>query len=160
MFKYLMIILLASASTEACNSKTNKVVADEEFSLDENKNQEMEGKTSEIIAIHDIYVLTKIELETDDKAYYPAGRPNLEINVVENKIMGFSGCNNFFGDILNITESKIELGAVAATKKYCQGVNENIFFEKLNQVNTYKIENLELFLYNNDELLLIFKKID
>lgn len=160
MLKYVIIVLLAASSTKGCNNKIESNITENEVIISENLNEEMESKSTEIERIHDIYVLTSLELEQVDKAYYPAGRPNLEINITENKIMGFSGCNNFFGDIINITESKIELGAVAATKKYCQGVNENIFFEKLNQVNTYKIENLELFLYNNDELLMTFKKVD
>ena len=110
--------------------------------------------------LHDIYALKSIAGQEVDKTFYPMGIPNLEINLTENKINGYSGCNNFFGEIKHITDKKIELGPIAATKKFCQGINEQLLFEKLNEVDEYKREGLELFLYKQDTLLLTFKKVD
>ena len=155
MFKYLALILLTTAGTKSCNNEKNKTTQNSNPSVVEQKSDKMENSN-----IHDIYVLEEIDGMAFDKALYPNGVPNLEINITENKIMGFSGCNNFFGNIDSIFGNSIKLGPIAATKKYCQGVDENSFFDKLNNVNQFKREGLKLFLYNKDELLLIFKKVD
>lgn len=160
MFKYAMIILLASASTKSCNNKAKNTEVETETTISEIQNEEMEQKSTEIEKVHDIYALTSIAGQEINKSLFPSGIPNLEINITENKIIGFSGCNNFFGSIDSLSENTIKLGPIAATKKYCQGVDENTFFEKLNQVNTYKREALQLLLYNKDELLMTFKKVD
>ncbi len=42
----------------------------------------------------------------------------------------------------------------------CPGNLEQKFLSALNEVNNYKIEKLKLYLYEDDEEIMIFQKID
>jgi heat shock protein HslJ len=153
MFKYVFIILLISTATKTCNQENTE---------EKNRN-EMQEKTTSIDPLnrlHDIWALTAIEGEDINKERFSAGVPTLEIFVEDKSIGGFSGCNNYFASIEYLDENKIVLGAIASSKKYCFEVDENIFFEQMNKVQRYHLEKMQLFLFEGDELLLTFKKVD
>ncbi len=153
MFKYVVIILLISTATKTCNQENTE----------EKNRYEMPEKTTSIEALnrlHDIWALTAIKGEDINKEHFSAGVPTLEIFVVDKRIGGFSGCNNYFASIEYLDENKIALGAIASSKQYCFEVDEHIFFEHMNKVQRYQLEKIQLFLFEGDELLLTFKKVD
>ncbi len=110
-------------------------------------------------ALHDIWVLESIDgrqVETVPK------RPELEINVTENRVMGTDGCNNFFGDIKAVDSSRLVLGPLAGTKKACPDMKiADQFNRNLSKVTSYKRQDLKLLLYDREgNELLSFKKVD
>jgi len=149
-----MFIFLATVSGKSCKNEAKLNKEDKIEVVNMNNNQES------IDILHDIYVLVSINGNDIDSLNFPIAPPTLEINITENKINGFSGCNNYFGTIDNITTSTINLGPIAATKKYCNNVDETLFFSTLNKVNKYERKALYLHLFENDNLVLSFKKVD
>lgn len=75
-----------------------------------------------------IWILTEID---DEKIISKEKAPNLQFNLEENHLYGFSGCNRISGRA-NFSESTISIYELAATKMYCQEPNlESIFLDKL-----------------------------
>jgi heat shock protein HslJ len=152
MFKYLAILIL-SAGASTCN----------QAQTEETKNNPIVEKSSipqDPIQLHDIWALREITGTVVDTSSFPAGVPRLEIFIKEMRISGFSGCNNYFASIDSLDANTIQIGDIAATKKYCMGVKEKVYLAALAKSKTYKIEKLHLFLYENDSLLLTFRKVD
>lgn len=109
--------------------------------------------------LHDIWVTTKIEggpLNRMVKA------PRLEINLTEMRIMGNDGCNSFTGTIQNISETNIQFGPIAGTKKMCPKMETaNKFNAALQKVKGYTLDKLTLtFVDENGNEMLSFLKVD
>jgi putative lipoprotein len=83
--------------------------------------------------------------------------PYLEFLEEENKIMGYSGCNQFYGKVV-IAGDSIRIGQLASTKKYCFHVPEAAFFDALRTASNYKLSRNELRLLDGEKLLLTFKR--
>ena len=152
MFKYLAILML-STSASTCNQVLTK----------ESQNSQVVGKLNiqqDTSQLHDIWALRELVGDLVDTTNFPLGTPTLEIFVKEMRLGGFSGCNNYGATIDTLTATQLRIGSIMATKKYCFDVKEKVYFELLAKCNTYKIEKLYLFLYENDRLLLTFKKVD
>lgn len=110
--------------------------------------------------IHDIWALQTINMERMNTENYPEGIPTLEIYLREQTISGFSGCNQYIAPLEKITAKDFQIGSLVSTKKYCASVNEKLYFDNLSRVNSYRIEKMELILFENDLELLRYKKVD
>lgn len=86
---------------------------------------------------------------------------DLTINFEDNRVYGFSGCNQYFSDF-TIKDSNIYMKAIAASKKMCidDDLNrtEQNLFKALQQVTNYKIEGDTLKLFDQDHLLIVAKR--
>ncbi|WP_179351767.1 DUF4377 domain-containing protein [Winogradskyella vidalii] len=111
------------------------------------------------LTLHDIWATTHINGEAlTDKT----NRPTLEMNTSNMQVFGTNGCNNYTGQIKNITSNTIEFGAIATTRKMCMDMTIPDSFDKaFNTISTYKRDGLSLSFYNEagDEVLR-FKKVD
>ncbi|MFT4973256.1 MAG: heat shock protein HslJ [Paraglaciecola sp.] len=89
-------------------------------------------------------------------------RPMLEVHIADKKILGNDGCNQFFGKLERLTDTKIQFGAVGGTKMACPDMeSSNNFNDALGQVARYKISDLKLYLFKeNGEEVLVFQKVD
>ncbi|REG87624.1 DUF4377 domain-containing protein [Winogradskyella sediminis] len=119
----------------------------------------LEKKQDPKLALHDIWATTHIN-ETPIES--TSNVPTLEINTTEMRAYGTNGCNNYSGQIKNITANTIKFGAMASTRKMCMDMTIPDRFDKaFNTVSTYKKDGLHLILYNStgDEVLR-FKKVD
>jgi heat shock protein HslJ len=152
MFKYFFAILFALATQKCDDNKT------ENLNTVSQKNDE--NMTETPIQLHDIWALTHIKEEAIALDKYPNGVPVLEIFIEEKKVGGFSGCNNYFASIEKLNDKEFKLGMIGATKMYCMGVDEYVYFENIQKVTHFKIEKMQLFLFENEQLLLTFKKVD
>lgn len=121
----------------------------------------LEKKQDKRYAIHDIYILEKIDkkniaLNEGEK------QPQIEINVTTMQLIGTNGCNNISGGIKTLNETKITFGPLRETRKMCQYMEiPNSFNENLSKVTSYKKEGTSLILKDtNNNVLLTFKKID
>lgn len=83
---------------------------------------------------------------------FPMGLPTL--NFQENSINGNTGCNTFNGEF-QVKDSQIAFDRLAMTRKFCDGVQENLFTENLNSTTHYKVENQELILLNQDNMVVL-----
>jgi heat shock protein HslJ len=86
-------------------------------------------------------------------------RPSIEIHLKDNKVTGNTGCNTMNGNV-TIEEDQITFADIVTTKKFCSRGIEPEFLIALGMVNNYKIEKMELHLYQDDEELMIFQKVD
>jgi heat shock protein HslJ len=82
--------------------------------------------------------------------------PTLLFEKEASKVGGFAGCNNFFSTY-NLKENTLNFGPVGATKKLCPDMSvEDTLFKLLAEVAQFKIVKKELYLYDqNDELLIM-----
>ncbi|MCB0510463.1 MAG: META domain-containing protein [Chitinophagales bacterium] len=150
--KYLIVLMLFLQANSCHQRELAKTEATE--------NTE-ETKTKMALAqLHDIWALSAIEGSPIELASYPSGVATLEIYLQEKSISGFSGCNQYAAPITEMTDKEISFGNVVATKKYCPSVNERIFFQSLEKVNKYRMEKLELILFEDSTEVLRFKKVD
>lgn len=88
------------------------------------------------------------------------------ITIAGNRLSGFSGCNNFFGQVQHLFEdeqvanSLLKLGPVGSTLMACADPNGNAVEQKLQQtlgeVNAIKVQWPFLNMYQNDELMIQF----
>lgn len=81
---------------------------------------------------------------------------NYFINFDADKISGFMGCNMYSGSYA-LNDNSIAIGALAATRKYCEGEMdfETTWMKIASEVASYKIENKTLSLFDGDNKLLL-----
>lgn len=74
------------------------------------------------------------------------------------KITGFGGCNYYGGNYSKV-ESGITFSEVYSTKRACPDLDdENRFFELLNKTDRFEIKGNNLYFYQDNLLLLHFKR--
>jgi len=86
-------------------------------------------------------------------------RPIIEIHLKDKKVSGNTGCNSMNG-VVKVEEDQIEFSDIITTEKFCSESIEQEFLIALGMANNYKIEKLKLYLFEDDEEIIIFQKID
>ena len=87
--------------------------------------------------------------------------PSLQIDLKENRISGNGGCNNYFASIEHYSSTALSFSAIGATRMLCLSDNiENAYFQTLQEVATYKIQENSLSLLNEqgEEVVKMIKK--
>ncbi len=113
--------------------------------------------------LHDIWVLTEIYNDSLGgllKLSHPLAR--IEFKVDERKVMGGFSCNSFSGGFW-LQGNELRFKSLPSTKKYCllyEEISAQEFYTNMRKVNHFKIEDGYLQLFNNNKLLLIYKKVD
>jgi len=109
--------------------------------------------------INDIWVLEFIKGVDYNPKTEGVQRPTIEIHLKDNKVVGNTGCNDMNGTV-DVEDDQITFSDIATTKKFCMESIEQEFLIALGMVNNYKIEKMELHLFQDDDELLIFHKVD
>jgi heat shock protein HslJ len=109
--------------------------------------------------LHDIWALESIAGEKITIDETVKNLPMLEIYVEEERVHGNTSCNTIDGKV-EIDKNNITFYDIITTEMACPGDLEQKFLSALDKVNNYKIEKLKLYLYNNDQKIMIFQKID
>lgn len=116
----------------------------EGFSMEVSEN--LEGYSGDL-RLHDIWVVREIngEMVTVSR------KPDMEFNLKENKVFGFSGCNRFTGSI-EVTENTIKFGMLAGTKRLCPDMKVEDEFLKIISDRTmdFSFSDKGLLLENED----------
>jgi heat shock protein HslJ len=127
------------------------------YTLIEVLDKQIDGKLS----LYDIWVLESIKgnrlnLKGTEK------RPQLEINLKKMRISGNDGCNNFTGGITNVDSQELTFGPIAATRKACIDMDiPDRFHQNINNVQSYSIKDLKLYLFDKEgNELFVLKKTD
>lgn len=109
--------------------------------------------------IHDIWALTHINEAVIDIS---TNRPNIEINLTTQQVMGRAFCNQYSGNLTAYSTNKIEFGPIVSTKMMCpNNAQENVYFDALAAIRSYKIKSMQLLFFDeNDNELLRFQKVD
>ncbi len=109
--------------------------------------------------INDIWIATSID-GTPINRKVPA--PRLEVHLSKMLVMGNNGCNEYSGEIDNITKKEINIGKIAVTQKMCRDMTIADRYNKaLAKVTTYQIQEGVLKLYDsNKNEVISFLKID
>ncbi|SOD19601.1 META domain-containing protein [Pedobacter xixiisoli] len=78
-----------------------------------------------------------------------------------NKIGGKSFCNTYGGNAV-INGNAIEFSKIFGTKMYCEAVGkaENQYYADLEKVTAGRVSGNRLYLYQNETLLMVFKKAE
>lgn len=81
--------------------------------------------------------------------------PTIVFQKEDSKVGGFAGCNNYFSTY-NVLGNTLRFGNTGSTRKMCPDMSvEDAFFSILPKIARYEIVKKELYLYNqNDELLI------
>lgn len=107
--------------------------------------------------LHDIWALTGIQgnlIDLTDK------QPTIEIQLNESIYLGFDGCNTIRG-LIEFNNTAIIFKPGISTKKACFNTTiDRQFTNALHLVNRYEIRENILYLYQDNDLLLNFKKVD
>ncbi len=123
-----------------------------------------EQSVDSIAKLHDIWALNSINGEEINRAEFGGQKriPVLEIFIEEKRIGGNDSCNELFGTIENIDNSSINFVALGGTKMACPDMKLAYKYGKaLVQTRSYKIEKLQLYLYDESgKELLNFIKVD
>ena len=109
--------------------------------------------------INDIWILEFIKGVDYNPKIQTDLRPTIEIHLKENQVIGNTGCNNMTGTV-SVEEDQITFSDIITTKMFCAESIEQEFLIALGMVNNYKIEKLELHLYQDDDEIMIFQKVD
>lgn len=88
---------------------------------------------------------------------YAARKPTITFDVINKKVSGNSSCNNFSGK-LNANENQISFGPMAATKMACPGSGEQVFFNHLERVNSFDVQDDTLTMIMGDIVVMRWKK--
>ena len=109
--------------------------------------------------INDIWILEFIKGVDYNPKTETNERPTIEIQLKDNKVVGNTGCNSMNGTV-EVDEDQITFSDIVTTKKFCSESIEQEFLIALGMVNNYKVEKMKLHLYQDDDELLIFQKVD
>lgn len=121
-------------------------------------NQEI--RTQNKVLLNDIWVLKKVKNNSID--IKKLKEIALEFNIKTNKFYGTDGCNRIFGGVVELTNDKLIFGPIASTRMACKNMKLSYeYLKQLKEVKSYKIENLKLYLLdNNSNTLLEYLKVD
>lgn len=83
--------------------------------------------------------------------------PYLEFDLESSKAGGNASCNRFFADY-HIVDNTLNFGLIATTKMYCADTSdqEYRFLHALERVDSFKISDNILYLFEGDIVILVF----
>ncbi len=111
------------------------------------------------IRLHDIWALESINGEEFVKDEQTNKHPVIEIYLEEERVHGNAGCNTINGKV-EVDGSNITFSEISTTQMACPGDLEQRFLAALQSIDRYELEKLRLFLYEDEEERLVFRKID
>jgi heat shock protein HslJ len=109
--------------------------------------------------LNDIWVLETLYKKDLSGEHFSKEQPRLEFHNINNKVLGFSGCNQLTG-AFTIEGNQISIGPFASTRMACPGINETLFLAAIDETTSYKIKDLNLYLFAGSSELARFKKVD
>lgn len=109
--------------------------------------------------LHNSWILESLDDDKINKIDYKNGLPNLNFNLIENRMNGFDGCNGL-GSEIKILGNRIQFGPIYSTLKACPNINTDIL--KINLLDSklveYYFKNDQLILYLINDSRLTFRK--
>lgn len=147
--KTLFILLISIPLLLSCKSTQNAVKKTEHAQVETQE-------PSELLTESNKWILSEFNGQSPLDAGFSKRLPHLVINLNENKIGGYSGCNSFGGKA-TVDKNSITFSQIFSTKMFCQGVPESEFFNLLSNTLEYEIANNTLTLRKDGKPLMKFK---
>ena len=69
---------------------------------------------------------------------FPNEKPTITFDMAEGRVSGSGGCNRYTGDF-SVDNHTIQFGQIAATRMFCQGVQENVYFQTLPKADKFSV---------------------
>lgn len=118
-------------------------------------------RPNNLTILNDIWAFNKLSAinKQDNSLKNP---PQFEINVSQKTLRGFDGCNQFKANITTLNQQQMSFGPIMSSKMLCPDMKlPTSFMQSLSQTAWYKLEPLQLHLYDQEnQLLIIMKKVD
>ena len=112
--------------------------------------------------IDNIWALVKFNGSEINKELFKKTKPYIEIKILQNRLGGNTGCNEFFVSS-EFTGGKILIGNdITLTKMSCDDMGfESDFIQAVKgKTYDYKTDGLNLYFSDGDKVILEFRKID
>ena len=111
--------------------------------------------------LNDIWVLESINDAKIDTSDFPKGLPRLELNLTQNQVFAFAGCNEFSGS-MEVQGKKIHFGRFSGTLMACPNMNfESSYLSRLaNKTIPFRIEPGKLSMQVGKDSTFNYKKTD
>ncbi len=111
--------------------------------------------------LNTIWALKQLNGKVISKAQFPRQLPYIDVNMRDNRVTGFTGCNRFSG-AMQVTASTIKLGPLMSTKMACETIMsiETDFLNGLQTADTYKIDGKNITLFQGTTELMTLAKGD
>ena len=111
--------------------------------------------------LHNIWTVENIDNKSLKEIEFMKGQPLIEINMVENKISGHDGCNNFMGGI-GYEKGYLIIGNLAGTRMACPNMDLSNEITKVlsDKKLTYKFKDRKLYFIDRDRTVMSLKNID
>lgn len=82
----------------------------------------------------------------------------LNVNTAEQKVSGFAGCNQYFGNFTT-DKNSLKFRLLGSTKMFCDSMDtETKFLDALAQINSFSTEGNTLVMLTDQAVVLEFKK--
>jgi heat shock protein HslJ len=112
---------------------------------------------NEVNKISGSWIVTSIK-GIDVNEEFKERKPQLNIDIAENKVAGYGGCNNYFGKI-SVEGDSIKIGPLGATMMACPTMQAEYKYMKfLENADSYSVDDLRLTLILKGEPILIYEK--
>ena len=83
----------------------------------------------------------------------------ITLEIAKGRVSGFSGCNNYFSELIMHPKGTFQVKSIGATRMLCDNISvEEDYLNLLEKVNKYVISETSLELYKDNVLLLKFKR--
>lgn len=82
----------------------------------------------------------------------------LNFNAAEQKVSGFAGCNQYFGNF-TAEKNSLKFSLLGSTKMFCDSMDiETKFLDALAQINSFSTEDNKLVMLTDQQAVLEFTK--
>ncbi|MBL7870250.1 MAG: META domain-containing protein [Cyclobacteriaceae bacterium] len=109
--------------------------------------------------LNNTWVLETLRRKELSGEHFSKEKPHLEFRNIDHKVLGFSGCNALTGPF-TINGNQISMGPFELTRMACNGIDERLFLDVIQETTSYKIKDLNLYLFAGSSELARFKKVD
>lgn len=110
--------------------------------------------------LHDIWALESINGMAIDKAAMEKGIPTMEINVLEKKVSGMAGCNQYSGNI-ELGQSTITFSSMLSTKMACKDMKvEDLFLQAISDKTMIFTLGKGFLTLKSGQSFVVLKKVD
>ena len=90
---------------------------------------------------------------------YSKTNAGITLEIAKGRVSGFSGCNNYFSELITHPKGTFQVKSIGATRMLCDNISvEEDYLNLLEKVNKYVISETSLELYKENVLLLKFKR--
>lgn len=111
--------------------------------------------------LNNIWAIEDINNKNLNEIEFMKGQPYIEINVIENRISGHDGCNNFMGGF-RFEKGYLAIGNLAGTRMACPNMDISNEISKVlsDKKLTYKFKGRKLYFIDRDKTVMTLKNID